>query len=66
MLLMPGATDCYFQAQDNAAELPLLVNARSAELMPIPSLYGHRAGNPMLIPADRAFINETITAFLND
>ena len=66
MLLMPGATDCYFQAQDNAAELPLLVNARSAELTPIPSLYGHRAGNPMLIPADRAFINETITAFLND
>lgn len=66
MLLMPGQTDCYFQVQDNEAELPLLTNARSAELTPIPSLYGHRAGNPALIPADRAFINKTITAFLND
>ena len=66
MLLMPGATDRYFQVQDNEAELPLLVNARSAELIPIPSLYGHRAGNPALIPADRAFINQTIAAFLND
>ncbi|MBC7583266.1 MAG: alpha/beta fold hydrolase [Tardiphaga sp.] len=66
MLLMPGQTDCYFQVQDNAAELPFLVNARSAELKPIPSLYGHRAGNPALIPTDRAFINTTIAAFLND
>jgi homoserine O-acetyltransferase len=66
MLLMPGQTDCYFQLQDNEAELPKLVNARSAELKPIPSLYGHRAGNPALIPADRAFINATISAFLND
>jgi homoserine O-acetyltransferase len=66
MLLMPGQTDCYFQVQDNEAELPQLVNARSAELKPIPSLYGHRAGNPALIPADRAFINTTIKAFLND
>jgi homoserine O-acetyltransferase len=66
ILMMPGATDRYFQVQDNEAELPLLVNARSAELIPIPSLYGHRAGNPALIPADRAFINKTIVAFLND
>ncbi|MDB5657241.1 MAG: hypothetical protein JWQ94_4854 [Tardiphaga sp.] len=65
VLLMPGQTDCYFQVQDNAAELPLLRNARSAELKPIPSLYGHRAGNPALIPADRAFLNATIAAFLN-
>ena len=66
VLLMPGQTDCYFQMQDNEAELPQLVNARSAELTPIPSLYGHRAGNPALIPADRAFLNKTIAAFLND
>ena len=66
VLLMPGQTDCYFQVQDNEAELPRLVNARSAELTPIPSLYGHRAGNPALIPADRAFLNKTIAAFLND
>ena len=66
VLLMPGQTDRYFQVQDNEAELPLLVNARSAKLTPIPSQYGHRAGNPALIPADRAFINATIAAFLND
>ncbi len=64
MLLMPSQTDCYFQVQDNEAELPLLKNARSAELKPIPSLYGHRAGNPALLPADRAFINATISSFL--
>jgi homoserine O-acetyltransferase len=64
MLLMPGQTDCYFQVQDNEAELPLLTSARSAELKPIPSLYGHRAGNPALIPADRAFLNAAITEFL--
>jgi homoserine O-acetyltransferase len=66
MLLMPGQTDRYFQVQDNEAELPLLVNVRSAELKPIPSLYGHRAGNPALIPADRALLNATISVFLND
>jgi homoserine O-acetyltransferase len=66
VLLMPGQTDGYFQVGDNADELPLLTQARSAELKPIPSLYGHRAGNPALIPADRAFLNASISAFLND
>jgi homoserine O-acetyltransferase len=64
ILLMPGQTDGYFQVRDNADELGLLTRARSAELKPIPSLYGHRAGNPALIPADRAFLNAAISAFL--
>jgi homoserine O-acetyltransferase len=64
MLLMPGQTDRYFDWRDNEAELGKLVNARSRELYPIPSIHGHRAGNPMRIPADRAFINRTIAAFL--
>ncbi|PTM39806.1 alpha/beta fold hydrolase [Bosea sp. 124] len=64
VLLMPGATDSYFQANDNADELPLLVNARSAELSPIPSIYGHRAGNPIHIPADRAFLRVKIQDLL--
>ncbi|MGO4331043.1 hypothetical protein [Cupriavidus sp. M-11] len=64
VLLMPGRTDAYFQAQDNAAELPRLTGARTAALRPIPSDYGHRAGNPHNIPADRAFLRETIAAFL--
>lgn len=64
ILLMPGATDSYFQVSDNEAELPLLVNARSAELSPIPSIYGHRAGNPIHIAADRAFLRHKIDALL--
>jgi homoserine O-acetyltransferase len=65
VLLMPGQTDGYFQVRDNADELGLLTQARSADLKPIPSLYGHRAGNPALIPADRAFLNATISTFLD-
>jgi homoserine O-acetyltransferase len=42
VLLMPGATDLYFRVADNEAELPHL---RSGELVPIPSVWGHRAGN---------------------
>ena len=64
VLLMPGATDNYFQVGDNEAELPLLTNARSAELCPVPSLHGHRAGNPIKIHADKAFLNAKIKAFL--
>ena len=61
---MPGQTDRYFDWRDNEAELGRLVNAGSAELRPIPSIHGHRAGNPVRIPADRAFINADISALL--
>jgi homoserine O-acetyltransferase/O-succinyltransferase len=43
VLLMPSATDLYFRVTDNEVELPLL---RRATLLPIPSIWGHRAGNP--------------------
>lgn len=64
ILLMPGQTDRYFDVRDNEAELSRLVNARSAELHPIPSIHGHRAGNPVSNPADRDFINAEISALL--
>lgn len=64
ILLMPGATDSYFQPGDNEAELPLLVNARSVDFSPIPSLYGHRAGNPIHIAADRDFLRHKIAGLL--
>ncbi len=64
ILLMPGSTDSYFQVRDNEDELPFLVNARSATLAPIVSPYGHRAGNPVSLPAERAFLNTTIRRFL--
>jgi homoserine O-acetyltransferase/O-succinyltransferase len=64
ILLMPGQTDRYFDMRDNEAELGRLVNARSAELHPIPSIHGHRAGNPINNATDRAFINAEISALL--
>ena len=64
VLLMPGQTDRYFDMRDNEAEIGRLVNATSAELHPIPSIHGHRAGNPINNPADRAFINAEISALL--
>jgi homoserine O-acetyltransferase len=64
ILLMPGQTDRYFDLRDNEAELGRLINAKSAELHPIPSIHGHRAGNPINNPADRAFINAEISALL--
>jgi homoserine O-acetyltransferase/O-succinyltransferase len=62
VLLMPGATDLYFRTADNETELPLL---RHAALKPIPSIWGHRAGNPVINPEDTAFIRREVTAWLN-
>jgi homoserine O-acetyltransferase len=61
VLLMPSATDLYFQTDDNRAELPHLKSARLAE---IPSVWGHRAGNPAANPEDAAFIDKQVTALL--
>lgn len=61
LLLMPGETDLYFRVADNAAELPHL---RDAVLRPIPSIWGHRAGNPSTNPADAAFLRDAVRAFL--
>ncbi|EJN13797.1 homoserine acetyltransferase [Bradyrhizobium sp. YR681] len=64
MLLMPGATDRYFDVRDNEDELAKLTNARSAVLHPIPSLHGHRAGNPVGNPRDQAFLKAEIAELL--
>ena len=61
VLLMPGATDLYFRAADNEAEMPFLT---SALLRPIPSIWGHRAGNPVANPADMLFIRNEVRAWL--
>lgn len=62
VLLMPGATDLYFRTADNEAELPFLTNAM---LRPIPSIWGHRAGNPVGNPADMLFIQQEVRALLS-
>jgi homoserine O-acetyltransferase len=61
VLLMPGATDLYFRAADNEAELPCL---QHAALRPIPSIWGHRAGNPVANPTDMLFIQTEVRAWL--
>ncbi len=61
VLLMPGATDLYFRTADNEAELPFL---RHVLLRPIPSIWGHRAGNPVVNPVDFEFIRQEVRAWL--
>ena len=61
VLLMPGATDLYFRVADNALELPHL---RHAELVPIPSIWGHVAGNPQRNPVDAAFLRGQVARWL--
>jgi len=63
VLLLPGDTDLYFRIADNAAELPHL---RQGQLRPIPSIWGHRAGNPAPNPADIAFLKAAVHAHLVD
>ncbi len=61
VLLMPGATDLYFRVADNEAELAHL---RHGELRPIPSVWGHRAGNPSTNPADAAFLRQAVRGWM--
>jgi homoserine O-acetyltransferase len=62
VLLMPSATDLYFRVADNEAELAHL---RHGELVTIPSIWGHRAGNPNGIPDDLTFLATHVRAWLN-
>ena len=57
VLLMPGETDLYFRVADNELELPFLAHGT---LRPIPSIWGHRAGNPVVNPTDTAFIRSAV------
>jgi homoserine O-acetyltransferase len=61
VLLMPGETDLYFRVADNEAELPHL---RHGRLVPIPSIWGHRAGNPVANPEDAAFLRTAVREWL--
>jgi homoserine O-acetyltransferase len=59
---MPSETDRYFEVADNAVEVPHLLRA---ELRPIPSIWGHVAGNPKGIPADTAFLAKGVRDLLS-
>jgi homoserine O-acetyltransferase len=61
VLLMPGSTDLYFRVADSEAELAAL---RDAELRPIPSIWGHRAGSPSRDAEDETFLRDAVRAWL--
>ncbi len=61
VLLMPSRTDLYFPVADNETELRHL---RHGKLLPIPSIWGHRAGNPVANPADQAFLRTAVAEWL--
>jgi homoserine O-acetyltransferase len=60
-IIMPSTTDLYFTLADSEAETRLMPNA---ELRPISSIWGHRAGNPLQCPEDEATLRTTVQALL--
>jgi homoserine O-acetyltransferase/O-succinyltransferase len=60
-LVMPAATDLYFTPEDCQAEATRIPNA---QYLPIPSIWGHRAGNPYQNPDDAAFIRDAVRSCL--
>ena len=60
-LIMPSATDLYFTAEDALAESRQIPHA---QFRSIPSLWGHRAGNPLKSPTDEAFIKAAVAELL--
>ena len=61
VLLMPSETDLYFRVADNDAERQHLAHA---ELCPIPSIWGHRAGNPNADAKDAAFLRAAVRRWM--
>jgi homoserine O-acetyltransferase/O-succinyltransferase len=60
-VVMPSATDLYFPVADNEAEVAKMPNARCA---PIPTIWGHVAGNAGANPVDTDFVNARIAELL--
>ena len=61
-LVMPSLTDLYFTPEDCNLEAKLIPHAN---YLPIPSIWGHRAGNPYQNPEDEAFIRQAVCDLLN-
>ena len=60
-LILPSATDLYFQVEDNRREVALMPRA---ELKVIVSDWGHRAGSAAAPAEDLSFVDESLTALL--
>ena len=61
VMLLPSETDLYFRVADNAAELKQLA---TGTLRPIPSVWGHQAGNPSRSPVDATFLKTNVREWL--
>jgi homoserine O-acetyltransferase len=60
-LVMPSETDLYFPVEDSRRNAVLMPNA---ELLPIPTIWGHRVNNPVQNPADAAFVDAALKRLL--
>ena len=60
-VVMPSETDLYFTVEDNRREV---AGMPKAELRPIPSIWGHRAGNPAQNAKDAKFIDDAVRELL--
>lgn len=61
-LIMPGSHDLYFTPEDSLAEARLIPNA---QYRPIPSVWGHRAGNSAKNPEDQLFLKTALAELLS-
>ena len=59
--VMPSATDLYFPVADSEAEVAAM---RRATLAPIPSVWGHVAGNDGADPVATAFMDDRLRELL--
>ena len=60
-LVMPATTDLYFTPEDCELEAKLV---SKSSYCPIPSIWGHRAGNPYQNSEDEAFIKQSVDKLL--
>ena len=60
-IVMSSTTDLYFTPEDCQAEADLIPNAK---YLPIPSIWGHRAGNPYQNLDDEMFIKQAVEELL--
>ena len=60
-VVMPSATDLYFPVADNELEVAQM---RRARCVPIPTIWGHVAGNAGANPPDTDFVNARIAELL--
>ena len=62
-VILPSETDLYFTAEDSRQEAAMIPGAT---FKTIPSIWGHRAGNPVLNPEDEQFIADVVAELLAD